>query len=309
MNLVRDRGTLWVLLFSVLLSTIVVPAYAATTIGPQAWNRYSGTRSVAGPFSSLEDCANATVAGNYTCRVSIRVIVTDEPPECPSQPAPETQPGTCPTGTSGSWTQSRAYITAPYPSCWTAGPWVPAEPPAGACVEPPPPPPPEGGWTHCANQGEICEVTGSRVARFGVDTRWVEREFSAPFTCASTSFGGINPASGALKTCQIRAGTEPPTEPPPTEPPPTEPPGTGTVALRWEPPTTNTDDTPLTDLAGFRIHYGQSQDQMTRAVEVGPALTRYVIEGLPAGTWYFGMTAWSPGGESVMSSLVSTTIQ
>ncbi len=30
----------------------------------------------------------------------------------------------------------------------------------------------------------------------------------------------------------------------------------GTITLAWDAPTTNTDGTPLTDLAGYKIYYG-----------------------------------------------------
>lgn len=312
---------LWVLIgvLAFLAIMLAVPAYAAV-VGEWSVNLIRGS---SGTFATLRastqeqawaDCRQLIAAQppsstQWTCqtpRYVARVIA--DPSVCTApQPPNETRPGQCPTGTTGSWSQSLSYVSAPYPTCWTAGPWVPAEPPVGACVEPPPPPPPPTGeWTHCANQEQRCEFSGQRRVRFGADIRWVEREFTGGVLCNATSFGGINPASGALKTCQLQgAVSPPPTEPPPTEPPPT---GTGSVALRWTAPSTNIDDTPLTDLSGYRIHFGRSIDQLNQAIEIGPDLTRYVVEGLGAGTWYFGMAARSPRGDSAMSSIVSTTV-
>lgn len=84
----------------------------------------------------------------------------------------------------------------------------------------------------------------------------------------------------------------------------------GTAALSWQAPTQNTDGSPLTDLAGFRIHYGKSSDALVSTVQLdNPALTSYVIDKLDAGTWYFAVTAYTSGGrESALSNIASKTI-
>lgn len=61
--------------------------------------------------------------------------------QCGPKPPDETRTQQCPAGSRGSWTQTRSYVSAPYPDCWTPGPWLPADPPAGACTIDPPPPP------------------------------------------------------------------------------------------------------------------------------------------------------------------------
>lgn len=65
-------------------------------------------------------------------------------PKCPTRPADVSEPRTCPAGTEGSWKQSHGWLSAPYPTCWTATAWQPLAPPAGACVPvavcPPQPP-------------------------------------------------------------------------------------------------------------------------------------------------------------------------
>jgi hypothetical protein len=84
----------------------------------------------------------------------------------------------------------------------------------------------------------------------------------------------------------------------------------GAATLSWNPPIENTDGTALMDLAGYRIYYGRSQDQLTRSVVIdNPGLTRYVIENLAQANWFFAMTSVnSDGVESRRSPTVSKTI-
>jgi hypothetical protein len=84
----------------------------------------------------------------------------------------------------------------------------------------------------------------------------------------------------------------------------------GSAALSWTAPTTNTDGTPLTDLAGFTVNYGNSPSALSQAVKVSSATaTGYTVQGLGAGTWYFSVTAYSTlGTQSAPSNVVSTTI-
>jgi hypothetical protein len=84
----------------------------------------------------------------------------------------------------------------------------------------------------------------------------------------------------------------------------------GTADLSWSAPTTNTDGSPLTDLAGYRIYYGTSPTALNKSVDV-PAVstTNYVISGLPQGTWYFAVEAYTNNGlESSLSQVVDKTI-
>lgn len=70
--------------------------------------------------------------------------------------------------------------------------------------------------------------------------------------------------------------------------------GSGWATLSWVPPTENVDGTPLTDLAGYRIHYGKAADSLNTTVEIpGAAMSTATIEGLPAGTWYFAVKAYT----------------
>lgn len=87
------------------------------------------------------------------------------------------------------------------------------------------------------------------------------------------------------------------------------PTGTGSVTLSWLPPTMNDDGSPL-ELTGYRIYWGPSDEDFTHSVLVeNPGLTRYVVEQLSAGTWYFVATALSDDRESEFSNVFSTTIK
>lgn len=85
---------------------------------------------------------------------------------------------------------------------------------------------------------------------------------------------------------------------------------TGSATLSWQPPTSRTDGSALTNLAGYRIHYGTSPGNFTQRVTISNAgITSAVIEGLAPGTWYFAATAYDTAGvESDFSNVGSKTI-
>ncbi|MGC8518708.1 MAG: putative Ig domain-containing protein [Steroidobacteraceae bacterium] len=84
----------------------------------------------------------------------------------------------------------------------------------------------------------------------------------------------------------------------------------GTADVSWTAPTTNTDGSTLTDLAGYNIHYGTSPNALNQEVQVNTiGVTNYVIGGLTSGTWYFAVTAYTTTGtESSLSNVASKTI-
>jgi Putative Ig domain len=85
---------------------------------------------------------------------------------------------------------------------------------------------------------------------------------------------------------------------------------TSSASLSWSAPTQNQDGSPLTDLAGYRIHYGTSASNLSKRVVVGnPATTRAVVQNLTRGTWYFAISAYTQtGAESSRSNVVSKVI-
>jgi hypothetical protein len=89
------------------------------------------------------------------------------------------------------------------------------------------------------------------------------------------------------------------------------PPSSGSPAtVSWTPPTTNADGTTLTDLAGYYVMYGKDRTALDKRITISNVgVTRYVIEGLASGTWYFGVEAYNRAGEeSPLSSLVKKAI-
>jgi len=84
----------------------------------------------------------------------------------------------------------------------------------------------------------------------------------------------------------------------------------GTASLSWAPPTENTDGSPLTDLAGYKIHYGTSPGSYGNTITINnPGLTSHLIENLASSDWYFVMTSFNSSGiESNYSTEVSKTI-
>jgi Fibronectin type III domain len=94
-----------------------------------------------------------------------------------------------------------------------------------------------------------------------------------------------------------------------TTPPPSTA-ATSSVTLAWQPPTTNSNGSPITDLAGYKIHYGTESEKYTQEVSVANAgLTRYVVDNLAKGTYYFAISAYnSQGVESALSAEVKETL-
>lgn len=86
-------------------------------------------------------------------------------------------------------------------------------------------------------------------------------------------------------------------------------PANGTATLSWDVPTTNADGTPLTDLAGFKVYYGNASGIYTTIIDVGK-ITTYVVSNLSPGPHYFTVTAYNISGyESDYSVESSKTIQ
>jgi hypothetical protein len=76
------------------------------------------------------------------------------------------------------------------------------------------------------------------------------------------------------------------------------------------PPTENTDGTALVNLNGYKIYYGHAPKTYTQTITLtNPGLTQYVIDNLPAGTYYFSVTATTSNGtQSGFSPEAAATI-
>lgn len=84
----------------------------------------------------------------------------------------------------------------------------------------------------------------------------------------------------------------------------------GSASLSWTIPTTNTDGTPVTDLAGYHIYYGTSPGTLNTVIDVPNAqTTAYEISNLSSGTYYFEVSAYnSLGLDSAPSNEGTKTI-
>jgi len=93
----------------------------------------------------------------------------------------------------------------------------------------------------------------------------------------------------------------------------------GEIALSWDPPTTNTDDSVLTDLAGYKIYHGsnpRATEDYTAFVDVGLILpsadgsVHFTLTGLSDGVHYVALTAYNSSGyESDYSNEANMTVE
>jgi Putative Ig domain len=83
----------------------------------------------------------------------------------------------------------------------------------------------------------------------------------------------------------------------------------GSITLSWTPPTTNSDGSAITGLAGYRIYYGRASDELSEIVVIdNPGTSRWVIDDLSPATWHFAMTSYNDVGlESVRIAVGSKT--
>jgi hypothetical protein len=83
--------------------------------------------------------------------------------------------------------------------------------------------------------------------------------------------------------------------PPPVAvaPPPVAvaPPPVADLMVSWVAPTANTDGTPLTDLAGYHLHYGDTVIDIP-----DPLAVTYTVKNLTMGAWVLYMTAYNTEG-------------
>lgn len=85
----------------------------------------------------------------------------------------------------------------------------------------------------------------------------------------------------------------------------------GSAKLSWIPPTSNSDGSKLTRLAGFKIYYGTSPQYLQRTIDIkDPTVTEYTIKNLPPYTYYFVITVYTADGtESSRSNIVTKTVK
>jgi hypothetical protein len=86
--------------------------------------------------------------------------------------------------------------------------------------------------------------------------------------------------------------------------------GNGSATLTWSAPTTRTDGSPLTNLAGYKVRYGNAAGIYPTTITLNnPGITSYVVDNLASGTYFFVLASFdSDGVESDNSSPASKTI-
>lgn len=73
--------------------------------------------------------------------------------------------------------------------------------------------------------------------------------------------------------------------------------GIFSVTLSWTPPTQNTDESPLIDLAGYYIYYGLSAGNYPNRIAIdNPGIATFVVENLTPNTYYFVATSVNSSG-------------
>ncbi len=89
--------------------------------------------------------------------------------------------------------------------------------------------------------------------------------------------------------------------------------GSPTGVLTWDAPSSYTDGSPLTDLAGYKIYYGTAHGNYTSSINVGNTTSISVADlssSVPAsGLYYLAVTAYdTAGNESTFSNEVSISL-
>lgn len=83
----------------------------------------------------------------------------------------------------------------------------------------------------------------------------------------------------------------------------------GAATLSWTPPTERTDGSPLTNLSGFNVYWGQKVGEYPNKATVSLGTTTYLVENLTPGIWYFVTTAFDTDKlESRFSNVASKVI-
>lgn len=292
-----------------------------------------GSTTVQSGFASLDACEarkaavkatdaplKETGSAVYDCIHTMRSRVAfgpnPPPPTCTAaKPADEERPQECPAGTTGAWTQQLTYTSAPYPTCWAPGGWLPASAPAEACVAPNRLPTISGTPVATGVVGVPYSFTPTAAdpdgdaLTFIVDNRPPWATFDAT---TGKLFGTPGPTHvGVRSELRIRVQDGRGGEAVLAFGKLTILPAPSTSAtLSWTPPAKNTDDTALTNLAGYRIVYGTEPSALTRMVDIpNPVTTSYIVDQLTPATWYFAVRAYNAAGaESVNSNIASKTL-
>jgi hypothetical protein len=83
------------------------------------------------------------------------------------------------------------------------------------------------------------------------------------------------------------------------------------ITLRWRGPTTNTNGTPIDDLAGYMIEYGPDPSLLIRSIRIpSSTVNTYTMDNLSPGVWYFAVRAFTSAGvQGALSRVVRFTVK
>jgi hypothetical protein len=163
-----------------------------------------------------------------------------------------------------------------------------------------------GSWTLVANQSGSFTISGTtpKIVRYGNGTKWVNKMVVGPGQCTTAFFGGNDPYPGTNKMCQVFSTTTA-----------VAPPPSYNVKLSWTIPTTrqNGKALALSELKGYEVYYATDNNASTANDTVvtvsGGSINTSTISKLPAGTYYFSISAIDVNGvKSPLSAMVSTKV-
>lgn len=146
----------------------------------------------------------------------------------------------------------------------------------------------------------------TQIARVDMAGRWFAVLVATVTLAACGGGDGSSSASASSQSAPVTSSSS--SSPPVTSSSPA--PTVGAATLSWTAPDQNTDGSALTNLAGYRIYYGTSANDLDQVISISNVgITAYVVDDLTAGTYYFSIRAYtSAGTESSLSNVVSDTI-
>lgn len=158
-------------------------------------------------------------------------------------------------------------------------------------------------WVKVANQSGMFNVSTNRIVRYGSGTKWVTKTMTGMGLC-TTAFFGTDPAPGVTKQCEMFTSSTSAAAP-----------ASYNIKLSWTIPATRQNGQPLalSELKGYEVYYATDSSASTANDTVvtisGGSTTTSTITKLPAGTYYFSISAIDVNGmKSPLSTMVSTKV-
>ena len=233
-----------------------------------------------------------------TCVATHNFIATYVAPTTPTPPpvcsvTPTTEVRACPSGTSGTWSQTST--VSAYPEC--AVTWAPATPPTDRCL---PIAVPTAPTVTLSVQSLTVSLAWSGAVpnqSYGVEKcRGSGCVNFAALSCgAAPSYLDTLPA-GATARYRVRGFADPncggaqgPFSAPQQVTVGGAPAPIGTAELSWTPGAINE----AGPIAGYYVVYGNSQNLDRQVIVPNAGVTTYTVTGLAAGTWYFAVKQYT----------------